>query len=174
MTLTTENRNFANLVSQNVDPKHITIDFAANAKDLAEHRKKMDAANPPKPEDPGTELARLEQWGDSIATRLAGSESTLNRAAGRVHGFEKKLADMKAYAKTQPPTAQKPWAEKIADCEADLKEAIRFLEAQKRVNLALVKEKKSFPAGRIPELRKIVSEADKLYKAAKKKVDLGW
>ena len=151
----------------------IMLDMDAVDKLGRARRAAADKANLPKPEDPQEEYNRLVQWGDSLGTRLSGSERTINRAADRVKGFEEKIKNMKTYAATQNPKAQKPWAEKIADSENDLAGAKRFLEAQVRVNKALAEEQRSFPTDRLAELRKLIRAEDEMYRLVKKRVSLG-
>jgi hypothetical protein len=172
MTLTQEQQNGFNLIMKNTNPAHVTVDQTYIDEQMKEHRAAQEKARPPKTEDPGDEYGRLKQWADSLSERLSGSGRTINRAADRVKGFEEKIKNMKTYAATQNPTAQKPWASKIEDQESNLAEAERFLAAQLRVNKALLTEQRNFPSARLAELRKQIQAAEEMYRLATRRVGL--
>jgi hypothetical protein len=75
------------------DPKLLTIDLAAHEQRMTEHRAEMAKLNPPKPEGPAKELARLRRELFVLEQRAKNTETYCNNKAGEVRLLEEQLTD---------------------------------------------------------------------------------
>lgn len=154
-------------------PREI-IDIGAIEQRTAAHNRKLDELNPPAPELPENELARLEEWKKQINQRLANGGKTVGRATESVQSLERRLnilTDERDKTRPRPlrPFEVRKLATAILKVEDTLSLAKDFLGRMTRIADAAKEEAKAFPQSRYNELKREVLRSDNLTKALRGK-----
>lgn len=154
-------------------PREI-IDIGAIEQRTAAHNRALDELNPPAPELPENELARLEEWKRQINQRLANGEKTVSRATESVQSLERRLkilTDERDAVRPRPlrPFEARRLATAILKVEETLSLAKDYLVRGTRIADAAKEEAKTFPQDRYNELKREVLKSDNLTKALRGK-----
>ena len=143
------------------DPKLLTVDFEDLAKRAAEHRAKMEKANPPKQEGPAEELRKLRRELFSLEQCAMNTEINTNNKAGNVKLLAEQLntalAEKKHAATVGNLRHERSLEHTIARLEGEVADAEKEFNRARKVSAEAARALKEWPhRERVKELQKIV------------------
>ena len=131
------------------DPKLLTVDFEDLAKRAAEHRAKMEKANPPKQEGPAEELRKLRRELFSLEQCATHTETYTNNKVGEVRLLEQYLTDAinkkKAAVAAGNARAERNYEQTITRLEGEVADAEKEFNRARKVSAEAATALKEWP-----------------------------